>query len=139
MAKTREDYIKEFHKAFGQGIHKAPTVEVLKLRRTLINEEAKELFVEIDKAISFLEKGKVVPKEVYTNMLKELADLQVVLSGTSVAFKPLKKLDEAFKLVHASNMSKLDKDGRPILREDGKVLKGPNYFEPDLTTLISSD
>ncbi len=136
MVKTREDYIKEFHNAFGQGVHQEPTVEVLKLRRTLIAEEAKELFEEIDAAIALLESGKPVPKETYANMLKELADLQVVLSGTSVSFKPLKNLDEAFKLVHASNMSKLDDNGRPILREDGKVLKGPKYFKPDLTDLI---
>lgn len=137
MAKSREDYIKEFHKAFGQGIHKGATVDVLRLRRRLISEESKELFADIDKAISFLERGTKVPKALYINMLKELADLQVVLSGTSVALKPLKRLDEAFKLVHASNMSKLGKDGKPILREDGKVLKGPNYFEPDLAELVS--
>lgn len=137
--KSREDYVKEFHKAFGQGIHKEPTVEVLKLRRTLINEEAKELFEEIDRAISYLEEGTKIPKALYADMLKELADLQVVLSGTSVALKPLKELDQAFRLVHASNMSKLDENGKPIFREDGKVLKGPNYFKPDLSDLISEE
>ncbi len=136
MNKSREDHIKDFHKAFGQGIHEEPTVKVLKLRKTLINEEAKELFADIDKAIAFLSSNKKVPKALYANILKELADLQVVLSGTSVALKPLKRLEEAFRLVHASNMSKLDKDGKPILREDGKILKGPNYFEPDLSDLV---
>ncbi len=136
MDKSREDYIKDFHEAFGQDVHTEPTVEVLKLRKTLINEEVRELSADIDTAIACLEKGEVVPRDIYINMLKELADVQVVISGTSVALKPLKQLDEAFKRVHESNMSKLDSEGRPILREDGKVLKGPNYFKPDLSDLI---
>ncbi len=82
---------------------------------------------------------KKVPRDLYKNMLKEMADVQVVLSGTSVALKPLKHLDKAFKLVHASNMGKLGENGQPILRADGKVLKGPNYFEPDLAHLISEE
>ncbi len=69
-------------------------------------------------------------------MLKELADVQIVISGMSVSFKPLQKLDKAFYLVHESNMSKLDNNGKPILREDGKILKGPNYVKPDLSNLI---
>ncbi len=134
--KTREDYIKEFHQAFGQGVHEEPTLNVLKLRKTLISEETKELMVEIDTALAHIEKGETVPAEVYKNMLKEMADVQVVLSGTAVALKPVKNLDEAFKRVHDSNMSKLGADGKPIYREDGKVLKGPNYFKPDLTDLV---
>jgi predicted HAD superfamily Cof-like phosphohydrolase len=69
-------------------------------------------------------------------MLKELSDVQVVVSGTAVSLKPLHRLDEAFKRVFESNMSKLGVDGKPIYREDGKVLKGPNYVEPDLSDLI---
>lgn len=49
-----------------------------------------------------------------------------------------KTIWEAFKRVHASNMSKLGEDGKPIFREDGKILKGPNYKEPDLTDLLKS-
>ena len=48
-------------------------------------------------------------------------------------------MTEAFARVHESNMSKLGADGKPILREDGKVLKGPNYKKPDLTDLIKKD
>ena len=136
MDKSREDYIKEFHDAFGRDIDSEPTVEILKLRKTLIGEEVKELFADIDTAIAHLEKGEEVPRGVYTNMLKEMADVQVVLSGTSVSLKPLKQFEEAFKLVHQSNMSKLDNEGKPILRADGKILKGPNYFEPDLSNLV---
>ncbi len=134
--KTREDYIREFHRAFGAAIDREPTIEQLKLRRTLIDEETKELFADIDTAISHLESGTEIPQELYSNMLKELSDIQVVVSGTSVALKPLQKLDEAFLRVHASNMSKLGPDGKPIYREDGKILKGPNYFKPDLSDLV---
>lgn len=136
MKNSRERHIEEFHKAFGVAVDERPTSEILKLRRTLIGEEAKELFVEFDKAISLLEKGEDVPNEVYVDMLKELSDLQVVLSGTAVSLKPLRKIEEAFVRVHKSNMSKLGDDGKPMFREDGKVLKGPNYHKPDLTDLV---
>ena len=136
MKQTREDYIKEFHNAFGVEVNAEPTVKLLKLRRSLIDEETKELFADIDAAIAHLEAGTPVPHALYVNMLKELSDVQVVLSGTSVSVKPLEKLDEAFVRVHESNMSKLGEDGKPIYREDGKVLKGPNYHKPDLTDLV---
>ena len=135
--RTREDYLKDFHTVFGLDVHSDPTAQLLKLRRTLIDEETKELFSDIDAAIAHLEKGEVVPHELYANMLKELADVQIVVSGMSVAVKPLKELDQAFKRVHTSNMSKLGADGKPIHRADGKVLKGPNYFPPDLSDLVS--
>lgn len=137
MTKTREDCVRDFHIAFKLDMDSEPTVQVLKLRRTLIDEEIKELFADIDAAIAHLENGEVVSHELYANMLKELADVQVVISGTSVAVKPLKGLDTAFERVHESNMSKLGADGKPIYREDGKVLKGPNYFPPDLSDLVS--
>ena len=66
--------------------------------------------------------------------LKELADLVYVCYQYAENMGWF--LDEALDRVHKSNMSKLDKDGKPIYREDGKVLKGPNYQPPDLTDLI---
>lgn len=134
--RTREERIMDFHKAFGLDVHSAPTAQLLKLRRTLIDEETKELFADIDAAVSYLEAGKEVPRELYLNMLKELADVQVVISGMSVDLRPLKELEEAFGRVHESNMSKLGADGKPIYRADGKVLKGPNYHKPDLSDLV---
>jgi len=68
------------------------------------------------------------------NLLKELADLVYVTYGFAATFGW--DLDEAVRRVHASNMSKLGSDGKPIYREDGKVLKGPNYAEPDLKDLV---
>ena len=66
--------------------------------------------------------------------LKELADLVYVCYQYAENLGWL--LDEALNRVHLSNMSKLDEDGKPIYRDDGKVLKGPNYKPPDLSDLI---
>jgi len=66
--------------------------------------------------------------------LKELADLVYVCY--QYAGNMNWPLDEALDRVHKSNMSKLDEDGHPIYREDGKVLKGPNYKPPNLTDLV---
>ena len=68
------------------------------------------------------------------NCLKELADLVYVCYQYAANME--RDLDEALNRVHKSNMSKLDDDGKPIYREDGKVLKGPNYQPPDLSDLI---
>jgi len=72
--------------------------------------------------------------EVTTNCLKELADLVYVCY--QYAENMGWDLDEALHRVHESNMSKLDEDGKPIYREDGKVLKGPNYAPPNLENLV---
>ena len=68
------------------------------------------------------------------NALKELADLVYVCYqyASNLGWN----LDEAMDRVHKSNMSKLDEYGNPVLREDGKVLKGPNYQPPDLSDLV---
>ena len=68
------------------------------------------------------------------NCLKELADLVYVCYQYAANMNW--DLDEAMHRVHESNMSKLDQDGKPIYRDDGKVLKGPNYQPPDLSDLI---
>jgi len=134
--KSREDCVREFHVAFGLDVNAEPTARLFEFRRKLLTEEMKELLDEFDTAISLLEKGEEVPREVYVNMLKELADVQFVTSGASVALSPLRNLSEAFERVHKSNMSKLGKDGKPIYREDGKVLKGPDYTPPTLDDLV---
>ena len=83
MNRVREDSVREFHKVFGLTIGADPTVKLLQLRRSLIDEETKELFSDIDAAIAYLERGEIVPRELYSNMLKELADVQVVISAQS--------------------------------------------------------
>ena len=66
-------------------------------------------------------------------MMKELADLLFVSFGFAVSFGF--PIDEIFKRVYESNMSKLGPDGKPIYRDDGKITKGPNYHKPNLSDL----
>ena len=96
-------------------------------QKNLIIEEFKE-FLEAD---GFLFKHG---SNVQVECLKELADLVYVCYQYAENMRW--DLDGALDLVHKSNMSKLDEDGNPIYREDGKVLKGPNYKPPDLSDLI---
>jgi len=97
------------------------------MQRTLIVEEFKEFL----DAENQLIKGFVVNA---TDTLKELADLVYVCY--QYAENLGWDLDEALYRVHQSNMSKLGEDGKPIYREDGKVLKGPNYQPPNLSDLV---
>ena len=96
-------------------------------QRNLITEEFKE-FLEAD-GMLFRQSP-----EFPANCLKELADL--VYLCYQYAANMGWDLDEAMFRVHESNMSKLDDDGKPIFREDGKVLKGPNYKPPNLEDLF---
>ena len=97
------------------------------VQKRLIIEEFKE-FLEAE---GFLFMHGVNHQE---ECLKELADLVYVCY--QYAENMIWFLDEALNRVHESNMSKLDEDGNPIYRDDGKVLKGPNYKPPDLSDLI---
>lgn len=92
------------------------------MQKCLIDEEYHEF------CKAFLHEG-------FEEQLKELADLVYVCYQYAAAQEW--DLDEAMNRVHASNLSKLGEDGKPIRREDGKVLKGPNYAPPTLTDLIN--
>lgn len=129
-----ERKVAEFHAAFETDIAVAMTAPVLRLRKALLAEEMHELFEEMDRAITALERGETVPPAVAVNLLKEAADVQYVLSGMSVTFGW--PIAQVYARVHASNMSKLGEDGRPVRREDGKVLKGPGYRPPVLEDLV---
>ncbi len=124
--------VKEFHKAFGA----TPFVELsdhdarqdfLALRHNLIQEEWEEVAVEMCFALEG--EGNLV------NLAKELADLLYVVYGTADLLEI--PLDEVFNAVHTSNMSKLGPDGKPIYREDGKFLKGPNYHPADISAIVT--
>ena len=142
------DYIKmteEFITAMGQDknveLDKYDDLDVLRLRMSLLREELREVEEEAGNIEDVIYQGVIegdVSKEDLTRvkaaLLKELCDLQYVLSGFAVTFGL--PFDEAFERVHESNMSKLGPDGKPIYREDGKVLKGPNYKKPDLSDLV---
>ena len=105
----------------------SPSVQVRTRQRNLITEEFKE-FLEAEGML--FRSGIQYPQ----NCLKELADLVYVCY--QYASNMGWDLDEAMHRVHESNMSKLDEYGKPILREDGKVLKGPNYQPPNLEDLV---
>ena len=97
------------------------------LQKNLIVEEFKE-FLEADQEMHLMDH---LSKEA---CLKELADLVYVCA--QYAENMDWDLEQALRRVHQSNMSKLGDDGKPIYREDGKVLKGPNYQPPNLTDLV---
>ena len=113
--------VKKFMKTFGQRVISKPQFpdeKTMKLRFDLIKEELNEL--------------EVAMKE---KDLKEVADaltdILYVTYGAGCAYGI--DLDKCFKEVQRANMSKLGKDGKPIYNEHGKVMKGPDYFKPDLT------
>jgi len=129
----RETYVTHFQKAMGQPMNAELNVDLLQLRMDLIKEEVRELDAEVG-AISYqLIKSKEPNIEQLENMVKELADIMYVVSGFAVTFGI--QIQPAFVRVHQSNMTKLV-DGRPMLREDGKVIKGPNYKPPTMKGLI---
>lgn len=132
--RTPQVAVAEFHKAFGHPIGQEYTDKSLEFRLDLLEEEFIELSVEINNMRAELkEHGKCFPSSI-ADMLKEMADLQYVLSGLAVTFGL--PFEVAFNRVHQSNMSKLDDNGKPVLRADGKVLKGSNYEAPFILDLV---
>ena len=117
--------VKIFMNTFGQDVKNKPsfsTNKINKLRYDLIKEELDELKVAIDNK-DFLE------------VADALTDILYVAYGAGHAFGI--DLDKCFQEVQDSNMSKLVKNGKPIYNEDGKVMKGPGYFKPDLKKILS--
>ena len=117
--------VEEFHYAFNLPIqHEITNVdeELRDLRIRLIEEEVTEV------------KEAMYANRIY-DVAKELADILYVVYGTALVYGI--DLDWAFQKVHESNMSKLGPDGKPIYREDGKVLKGPGYVAPDMSEFAS--
>ena len=118
------DDVKAFMKAFKQPVaEKAafPDYKIVDLRYDLIQEEVFELSEAIDHAD-------------IVGVADALADILYVTYGAAASFGI--DLDACFKEVHRSNMSKLDANGQPIYREDGKVLKSELYFRPDIKSIL---
>lgn len=116
--------VKEFHNRFriqSSGTPNLENEELIQLRVDLIDEE----FSELKEAIS---------KRDIVGVADALTDILYVTYGAGDVFGI--DLDECFNDVHSSNMSKLDENGDPIFRDDGKVLKGPNYRPPNLEKII---
>ncbi len=123
---TNFELVGDFMEAFGQDVQLEPTwpdFNTRELRLELIQEELDEL-------------SDAVADRDMIQIADALTDLLYVVYGAGHAFGL--DLDECFQEVHASNMSKLGENGRPIHREDGKVMKGPGYFEPDLESILGA-
>jgi predicted HAD superfamily Cof-like phosphohydrolase len=121
---TNFERVKKFMETFGQEIREKagfPNEKISSLRYDLIKEELDELKEAMD--------NKDI-KEV----ADALTDILYVTYGAGHAFGV--DLDKCFEEVQNSNMSKLDSDGKPIYNDKGKVMKGPNYFKPDLTKFV---
>lgn len=121
---TPLEMVKQFHSALGQPIGESPHLpsedrELLRL--SLLNEEYGEVM-------------EALRNRDLSNLAKELADLVYVTYG--FAIEAGIDLDSVLEEVHRSNMSKMGADGKPIYRADGKVLKGPNYFEADVDSIL---
>lgn len=124
--KTNYEKVREFTEAMGQTLDEwPPTHKTKSLRSNLIYEESDE----IDAELYFTKKINKAA------VAKELADLLYVTYGAAAAFGI--DIDKVFAEVHKSNMSKLDSEGKPVYRKDGKVTKGPNYKPPDLTNIVT--
>lgn len=129
MSLNKKSFISQQAKEFRAGfqVTNSTTPASRTMQRTLIVEEFKE-FLDAENQLIM---GLTVNA---TDCLKELADLVYVCFQYAENLRW--DLDEALNRVHQSNMSKLGEDGKPIRREDGKILKGPNYKEPILSDLV---
>lgn len=128
------DRVKEFEKAMGTATGRPFSSDLLKLRHDLIDEEVYEAWLECtDKNGGWLPDEKINK----ANLTKELADILYVVYGTAVTFGL--PLQDVFEEVHRSNMSKMGDDGKAVFREDGKVLKGPNYTKPNLEQFFNGE
>ena len=126
--KNKIQAVKEFHEAFGLGINQKPIAKLsdskLKLRFDLMAEENEE----------YLEAAK---EDDLVEVADALGDMLYILCGTILEHGMQYKIEEVFNEIQRSNMSKLGADGKPIYREDGKVMKGPSYFKPNISEILS--
>ncbi|HPD54685.1 MAG: hypothetical protein ACO1G7_04670 [Bacteroidota bacterium] len=119
--------VREFHETFRLDFRQEPTAElserIYTLRHRLMQEEN-------DEYLEACEKGDL------TQIADALGDKLYILCGTILAHGLQDKIVEVFEEIHRSNMSKLDDNGQPIYREDGKIMKSNNYFLPDIATIL---
>lgn len=119
--------VTEFHQAFGLGVKNEPVADLgeakNKLRFNLMKEENEEY-------LEAANDGDLV------EVADALGDMLYILCGTIIEHGMQHKIEEVFEEIQKSNMSKLGEDGKPIYRQDGKVLKGPDYFKPDIRSIL---
>ena len=123
------DMVKEFHEAFKIGNEEKPLAEIGEkdylLRYKLMREENEEY-------LEAAENGDLV------EIADACGDMLYILCGTLLKHGLQYKIEEVFREIQLSNMSKLDGNGEPIYREDGKVLKSDEYFKPDIKTILNN-
>lgn len=121
--------VETFHNAFGIENNETPTVDLsendIKLRHRLMHEENEEY-------LEAAENGDLV------EVADALGDMLYILCGTILKHGMQHKIAEVFQEIQRSNMSKLDADGKPIYREDGKVMKSDLYFKPNIKDILNS-
>lgn len=122
--------VETFHDAFGIENNDSPTVELskdqLELRHRLMQEEN-------DEYLEAAKNGDLV------EVADALGDQLYILCGTILRHGLQHKIEEVFQEIQRSNMSKLDADGKPIYREDGKVMKSELYFKPNIQAILSDN
>ena len=125
--KNKLKAVEDFHNAFGLGVNETPianlSLQKLKLRYALMAEENDEYF-------------EAAQDNDLVEVADALGDMLYILCGTILEHGMQYKIEEVFDEIQRSNMSKLGADGKPIHREDGKVMKGPHYFKPDILTIL---
>ncbi len=116
-----------FHNSFGLGVSKTMRADLGKeknlLRFNLMDEENKEYY-------------EAANNKDLVEVADALGDMLYILCGTILEHGMQHKIEEVFEEIQRSNMSKLGADGKPIYRDDGKVLKGPNYFKPNIESIL---
>ncbi|MDB0602515.1 nucleoside triphosphate pyrophosphohydrolase family protein [Tenacibaculum maritimum] len=119
--------VREFHSVFKLGINNEPTTNIGEDRKMLrfnLMKEENEEYLEAAQNNNLVE------------VADALGDMLYILCGTIIEHGMQDKIAAVFEEIQRSNMSKLGKDGKPIYREDGKVLKGPNYFSPNIKKIL---
>ena len=127
MLSEKINKVKEFHEIFLIGSREKAEGNISEkeylLRHTLMKEEN-------DEYLEACKNGDIV------EIADALGDKLYILLGTILKHGLQHKIEEVFDEIHRSNMSKLDENGKPIFREDGKILKSPGYFKPDIRSII---
>ena len=127
MIQKELNAVQAFHKAFKIDCADAPTVDlpdqIKELRFRLMEEENQE----------YLEAAK---NNDLVEVADALGDMLYILCGTILSHGMQHKIEEVFDEIQRSNMRKLGADGEPIYREDGKVMKGPNFFKPNIAKIL---
>jgi predicted HAD superfamily Cof-like phosphohydrolase len=119
--------VKIFHETYGLGVSTEMKADLGKLKNELRFNLMKE---ENEEYLEAVENNDIV------EVADALGDMLYILCGTILEHGLQHKIEEVFDEIQRSNMSKLGEDGKPIYREDGKVMKGPNYFKPNFSAIL---